>query len=84
MEEAINKQGVKKEEFPYFRINRNAVEALMFNLHDFITPVYPGELKISSLKRPEIKMTNTFSKDQKICMFDDQKRMVYYYDLLQQ
>jgi len=56
----------------------------MFNLHDFITPVYPGELKISQSKRPEIKAQNSFSKDQKICMYDDQKRMVYYYDLLLQ
>ena len=53
----------------------------MFNLHDYITPVYPGELPLQSLKIPEINTKNKSIKDKKICILDDQKREVYYYDL---
>lgn len=57
---------VKNDQFPFFRINKNAVEKLMFNLHDFVTPVMPGNLPRDMLQAPHINNPSNHNFDLEI------------------
>lgn len=72
------KQGqLNKIQMPYFRINKSSIEKMMFNLHDYITPVYPGESAKSIFQKPKYTLPNYFdSEKDKVCFIDVERKLI--------
>ena len=85
MEDAKS-QNSKPHKLPYYRINKNAVEKLMFNLHDYITPVYPSDMEKKSFIRPFINVADYFNQRERprVATYDDNNRQIISYDLTTQ